>query len=97
MKVELEHHYGWEVYNIKGEEVLKNAAYRAVLRAHDFLTPENHKWKWIKAEMDESYAYIEIIKNEKSPIFSMAPNWVDDGPGATWFTVHYRRPEKKKK
>lgn len=91
MYVEIKQYGGWKKYTIKGEHVLKDAAYRAIRRSFTILSDKNHTWRWTPATMDGECAYIRIMTNYESP------QYIDGGwmpPFMTWFTVEYRRYKK---
>jgi len=81
-KFVVEQHYGEERRQAKAKS-RKDAIYSIIRKDHDFLTDDNHG-----TEFEENR--VRIVKNVKSARFALAPSWVDDGPGATWFTVYYR-------
>jgi hypothetical protein len=82
MVVYLEHHYGWQQYRIKGVSSLKDAAYKAVLNSHTFLTNNNHSKKITNG-------VVSIIRNKKSDKAVLKPLWYDDSVGSTWFSVNF--------
>lgn len=84
----MEFHYGWEKYIVKNARSEKEAAYKATIHSHEFLTKDNHTKKFVSYN---GYKHVNIIKNEKSDRWKLAPWWAFDGPGTTWISQHYCR------
>jgi hypothetical protein len=80
--IKVQHHYGI-VDELIDATSLKEALTKIIRADHEFLTDDNYTMKIRKDR-------VVVYKNEKSTPFAMAPAWVDDGPGAIWFTVYYR-------
>lgn len=97
--IECDHHGhrndcdGIMTYPLVAGEAFADACYRITRQTHSFLDDENHTWVFEPGRTDEylpAWSQIIVRKNENSPRFLMKPQWVDDGPGALWFTVSYR-------
>lgn len=90
MKVELKHHYGWKSYDIEANS-LEDAAYKAILNSHTFLTPENHTYTaHAQPEWEEDSGYIRIIRTQDADRHPMTPWWYDTKAGSIWMDVVYR-------
>lgn len=87
----------WEESNIREIEnvkTLKEAAYRAVRKTHDFLTDTNHTWSGGRKSImwggkKVVFYSITIFRNEESPkpiLLGFGADLVD-----YWFAVEYRR------
>lgn len=90
MIVELQHHYGWTEYDIEANS-LEEAAYKAVLQSHDFLTKDNHIYEVGQHSFEWGGALVEydsvcIYRNENSPKKIIADHF-----GDWWFSVEYRK------
>lgn len=89
--LEFDHHAGMQVRKLSDGETPEQCAYRYVRETHRFLTDDNHEVEPIKIEgHDHRMALLRIIKNTKSGYFAFKPWWLDDGPGAKWFSQPFR-------
>jgi hypothetical protein len=79
--------YNIYAYAIPPGMTVEKAAYAVCRARHDFLTDTNHTWT---IEHSEWWSEIVVRKTEESPTFAMKPWWVDDGPGALWFSEYWR-------
>jgi len=95
--IECRHHYGITTHPMPGPgQRPEDAVYRLIRDVwHPFnpdhetnVTDDNHTWN--VSHFDTGWSCVEIIKNENSPEFALAPSWVLDGPGKTWFTQEFR-------
>jgi hypothetical protein len=84
------HHYGFTPVVFLPGETAEEAAYRHVRETHHFLTDDNHTWKIDLGEKPHWASSVDVTKNEKSGYFAMKPSWVQDGPGAHWFSQDFR-------
>lgn len=84
------HHYDFTPIRPLPGETTDAAAYRHVRETHHFLTDDNHTWEIVHAEKPWWASRVRVIKNKQSPLFVLKPSWVDDGPGAHWFSQEFR-------
>jgi hypothetical protein len=95
--IECEHHYGITTHPMPehgdaGREVYRliREAWHAPRDDYDGLSDDDHTWSVKVAENPAWWSRVDITKNERSPFFAWRPNWVDDGPGAHWFSQSFR-------
>lgn len=88
--IECRYHHGVTRHEPEPGETAEQAAYRLMRESHHFLTDDNHTWVVAPAERPEWFSRINVIKNERSGYFRFKPWWVDDGPGAHWFSHEWR-------
>lgn len=84
--LEWHYHAGVVALPLTGDHVA--AAYANCRAKHTFLTDDNHTWS--VTEPQDGHLQIVVRKNELSSYFVIKPWWVDDGPGALWFSDRYR-------
>jgi hypothetical protein len=88
--IEISYHAGVPTYPLVAGETPEQTAYREMRERHSFLTDDNHTYRFEPAEKPEWHNRLVVIKNENSPRFLVRPWWVEDGPGAHWFTERWR-------
>jgi hypothetical protein len=91
--LEYQNHAGIFKYDLVDGEPLEIAGHRIMRDRHRFLTDDDHMWTFKPGDQVEylpAFSRIVVRKNEKSPYFLMKPWWVDDGPGALWFSSEFR-------
>ena len=93
MIVELEHHFGWQPYEVEANS-LEAAAYAAVRQSHEFLQDDNHTWQAGQRRIswggeDVTFHSVRIYRNAKSEA-----EHPYRGPACLstdyWFAVNYR-------
>lgn len=93
--IEISYHAGVPTFPlIEGEDPVATA-YRIMRERHPWLTDDNHTWTNEPAEQLGWHDRMVVRKNENSPLFKSIPGlprpwWVEDGPGALWFTERWR-------
>lgn len=94
---ECRHHYGITTHEFAGSEFVAATVYGLTRGWHpEALTGDNHTWKYeAPGEGVGAWARIVITKNELSPPFALKPWWVDDGPGARWFSQEFRLADRE--
>lgn len=99
--IECRHHYGVTTHKIVSGEDVAWTVYKLTRGWHPLreggygLTDDNHTWETVVADKPGWFSRLVIRKNALSPPFLAFPGlrlpwWVDDGPGAVWFSQDYR-------
>lgn len=89
--LEFDHHAGMKTRTLLDGETVEECAYRYVREVHQALTDDNHSWEYPPySGPADGMRRLDIIKNEKSGSFAIKPWWVEDGPGARWFSQEFR-------